>query len=353
MKNQELPKTPLVNTPLANTPLANTPLANTLASQWPEIGETTAPLVRNLITRSHAWRIQVERSKEGCVIVDCGINCPGSIEAGIAVAEICMGGMGTVDIVPSSRFKRWKWDIHVRSSNPVLACLASQYAGWNLQAGKFSCLGSGPARAQAGREELLKEIGYRSQPGQSVLVLEVDSPPPAAIIEKICHDCHVEPQNVTLILTPTTSLAGTVQVIARVLEVALHKAHSLKFPLEHIIDGVACAPLAPPGSDFLQAMGRTNDAIIYGGQVHLFVGGEEEEAATLAKNLPSTQSHDYGKPFATIFHDCKGDFYAIDPHIFSPADVTLTALKSGRTFHGGACNEKLLNQSFDSSGDKS
>ncbi len=80
-------------------------------------------------------------------------------------------------------------------------------------------------------------------------------------------------ENVTFIFAPTQSLAGSVQVVARVLEVALHKAHELKFPLSRIVDGIASAPLSPPHPDFIQAMGRTNDAIIYGGRAHLFVTG--------------------------------------------------------------------------------
>ena len=54
---------------------------------------------------------------------------------------------------------------------------------------------------------------------------------------------------------------------------------SSNFPLERIVDGMGAAPLAPPHPDFVTAMGRTNDAIIYGGQVHLFVTGPAERGA--------------------------------------------------------------------------
>src|SRR5205085_2711920 len=83
----------------------------------------------------------------------------------------------------------------------------------------------------------------------------------------------------------------------------------------------ATAPLVPPHPDFVIAMGRTNDAIIYGGQVHLFVTGPADEARALAERLPSEGSRDYGRPFAEIFKAVKGDFYAIDPMLFSPAEV--------------------------------
>ena len=36
--------------------------------------------------------------------------------------------------------------------------------------------------------------------------------------------------------------------------------------LHNIVDGMATAPLPPPAPSFVVAMGRTNDAIIYGGE---------------------------------------------------------------------------------------
>ena len=130
------------------------------------------------------------------------------------------------------------------------------------------------------------------------------------------------------------------------LEVALHKLHHLQFPLEHVIDGLGAAPVPPPAPSFIEAMGRTNDAIIYGGSVHLFVSGAEEEARKLAAAMPSSASRDHGRPFAEIFKTYKGNFYDIDPLLFSPAQVNVTHLDSGRTFHAGSLDEKLLDLSF-------
>jgi methenyltetrahydromethanopterin cyclohydrolase len=137
-----------------------------------------------------------------------------------------------------------------------------------------------------------------------------------------------------------------VQVVARVVEVALHKAHALKFPLDRILEAAGSAPLSPPHPDLATGMGRTNDAIIFGGEVQLFVSGPADEAKALAEELPSTRSRDYGAPFAEIFRRFGGDFYAIDPMLFSPAAVTVTALDSGETFRAGKISAKLLDASF-------
>jgi len=162
------------------------------------------------------------------------------------------------------------------------------------------------------------------------------------VIEKVLRDCALAPEQLALVLTPTRSLAGTTQVVARVLEVALHKAHELHFALEHIVDGVASAPLPAPGADGLDAMGRTNDAILYGGRVHLSVKGSEEAARELARQLPSRNSRDYGRSFAEIFKEAGYDFYKIDGALFAPAEVWVSNIASGTTWHGGATDMRLL-----------
>ena len=150
----------------------------------------------------------------------------------------------------------------------------------------------------------------------------------------------------TLILTPTGSLAGTVQIVARVLEVAMHKAHELGFDLQSIRDGMGSAPLPPPTADFLTAMGRTNDAILFAGLVQLYVSGEDAAAQELTLKLPSSASRDYGRPFREIFKAYEYDFFKIDPMLFSPARVVVSALESGNSFSAGSLDTGLLATSF-------
>lgn len=316
----------------------------------PSLYRLTQPLLRRLIDEAAALRLLVETTAEGCTLVDAGIGCAGGIAAGLRIAEICLGGLGSVTLAGNGPFRRWPWSLSVHAAHPVLACLGSQLAGWQLSVGSgkdsYYALGSGPGRAVARKETLFEELGYQDSGDGACLVLEVEKRPPAALIEKVARDCGLSPRQLTLILTPTKSLAGTVQIVARVLEVALHKLHELKFPLERVIDGMGTAPLPPPAGSFVAAMGRTNDAIIYGGAVQLFVEGPDADAEKLAKDLPSAGSRDYGRPFAEIFNSYKGDFYAMDKLLFSPARVTVTALASGRSFHGGALDEALIDKSF-------
>lgn len=319
------------------------------------VNQLSQHLVQQLIDNKEALRLELLTLDNGSIIIDAGINALGGLEAGRIITEICLGGMGTVTLSHSYYTENWPLTVNVHSANPVLACLGSQYAGWSLAHEKYYALGSGPARAMATKtkdgirqpvEELYQELAYHDAGDKAVLVIENDKIPPLALVEKIVAACQIAPENLTIIVTPTSSLAGCVQVVGRVLEVALHKAHALHFPLEHIIDGSGSAPLCPPHPDFVQAMGRTNDAILFAGLVHLFVKGSDAEAEKLALALPSSTSKDYGKPFAKIFKDYQYDFFKIDALLFSPASVIVTALASGRSFRAGRLDNELLNLSF-------
>ncbi|MEJ8850618.1 methenyltetrahydromethanopterin cyclohydrolase [Variovorax rhizosphaerae] len=318
------------------------------ASKKPSVNALARPLVERLRAQAELLDVQVRRDASGVCIVDAGIAVRGSVAAGLLIGEICMGGLGQAHLATGC-LEGWPTWIEVRSAQPVLACMGSQYAGWSLAASKeetggkkFFALGSGPARALAGKETLFEEIGYRDSADTGVLVMEVDRAPPQVIIDKLLRDCGLEADALTLILTPTTSLAGTTQVVSRVLETALHKAHQLGFPAGDIVGGSGAAPLPAPSPDGVEAMGRTNDAILYGGRVHLTVRGDDEAARSLAQRLPSSNSTDYGRSFADIFKAADYDFYKIDGALFAPAEVWVSNLDSGNTWHAGGLDMQLL-----------
>ncbi|MGH6818938.1 MAG: methenyltetrahydromethanopterin cyclohydrolase [Methylovirgula sp.] len=314
------------------------------------VNSRAGALVDRLVADAARLRVTVTKGVRGETLIDAGAKTVGGLDVGILMTEICLGGLGHVTLAPFSATPRWPFHLTVRSSDPVIACLASQYAGWELSHGEgknaFFALGSGPARALAQKEPLFRDVGYRDSADRATLILEGDKPPPVEIVDKVARDCGVAAERLAFIYAPTRSLAGDVQIVGRVLEVALHKAHELKFPLARIIDGIATAPLSPPHPDFVTAMGRTNDAIIYGGLAHLFVTGPASEARELAKALPSVTSRDYGRPFAEIFKSFKGDFYKIDPLLFSPAEAVVTAVETGETFRAGQISQDLLDVSF-------
>jgi len=310
------------------------------------VNELVKPLVQELILKRDALRLKVGKFSNGATYIDAGIDCVGGLEAGRIIGEVCMGGLGSVTLYHATAVTDWPLSLHVHTSHPVLACLASQYAGWSLSHENFHALGSGPGRAMALKEPLFEELGYQDESDTATFVLEVDQLPPVELIGKIADTCNLAPVALNFIFTPTSSLAGAMQVVSRVLEVAMHKTHELGFPLDNVLDGSASAPFPPPIPDFVKAMGRTNDAILFAGRVQLFVKGDDAAAEKLARELPSGASRDYGKPFAQIFKDYEYDFFKIDPMLFSPASVMVTAVESGKTFRGGKLDPDLLEKSF-------
>lgn len=314
----------------------------------PSVNARAGMIVDQIAADADALRVSVTTGSLGERLIDLGASVTGSLEAGRRLGEVCMGGLGTVALTNSSPCPNWPLGVVVHAVNPVIACLGSQYAGWTItdDATGFFALGSGPARALSRVEELYKELAYVDTGHQGALVIEGDKAPPAAVIRKIAQACAIAPLGLSVLYAPTWSLAGTVQIAARVLEVAIHKAHALHFPLENIVDGTGTCPIAPPFPDFVKAMGRTNDAIIYGGRIHLFVKGEDTEAKKLADGLPSSASKAYGKPFAEIFAEVNGDFYKIDPMLFSPAEVIVSNIATGTSFRAGKIASAIVDASF-------
>jgi len=314
------------------------------------VNELSRPLVEQLIAHRHRLRLEVHRHDNGTHLIDAGVNCTGGIEAGLAIAEICMGGLGRACVTQSQAIPRWPWMIQVQTSQPLLCCLASQYAGWSVSSSsaehRYFAMASGPGRALARKETLFDEIGYQDQSEYATFILEASSLPPEELSAQIAEQCRVSPSNLTLIVTPTGSLAGGTQVAARIVEVALHKAHELEFPLDRIVDASGVTPLPPPIANDLKAMGRTNDTILFGGRVQLFVAGQDDDIAALAQALPSTCSEDYGEPFEEVFERYERDFFKIDGGLFSPGEVLVTAIDSGNTFAAGSLNPGLIYRSF-------
>ena len=268
-------------------------------------------------------------------MIDAGARFVGGVSAGLKLAEICMGGLGEVSLASDAATPNWPWSVAVRSSNPVTACFASQYAGWRLAHGEgkdaFFALGSGPGRALARKEALFGELIYADAASEAVLVIESDRAPPAPVVAKVAADCGLEPSRLTVPLCADAEPRGGCQVVARVLEVALHKAHELKFPLDRIVDGMGVAPLPPPHPDFVTAMGRTNDAIIYAGRVHLFVTGPAADARGAGRAIAEP---DFARLRAPVCASCFGSSRAISmrstPCCSVPAEVIVTAIEFRR-----------------------
>ncbi len=310
------------------------------------LNEDARVIAEQLAGDAAALRLAVQ-TVGGATVIDCGIAAAGGLQAGLGLARVCLAGRGDVTLA-LGQVGEWHGPlVQVSSDDPVRACLASQYAGWQISAGKFFAMGSGPMRAKYGKEDLFNDIPGREESAVAVGVLETRKPPTEEVVAILTEKLGLAADRLMLLVAPTASLAGTVQVVARSLETALHKLHTLKFDVTQVLSGFGTAPLPPPAKDDLAAIGRTNDAILYGGRVHLWVRTDDAKLEAVGPQVPASASRDHGLPFAELFARYDHDFYKIDPHLFAPAEVVFHNLASGRTFAFGHAAADVLRRSFE------
>jgi methenyltetrahydromethanopterin cyclohydrolase len=308
------------------------------------LNDRALQLADSLAADAEAAHVAVAKLANGTRVIDCR---EGGFAAGRAFAEICMAGLGSVTYAPLVLDGRWLPGLTVTTDHPAVACLAAQYAGWRLDREGYFAMGSGPGRALIRAEELYDDLDWDERASGAVLCLETREPPPAEVADYVAERAGVPPSALTLLTAPTASVAGGVQIAARVVETALHKLHELEFDVRRVVAGFGSCPLPPVAGDDMAAIGRTNDAVLYGGQAHLTVEADDDDALrALVERLPASASSDYGEPFAKVLKDANFDFYEIDPLLFSPAQIRLTSVGSGRSFEAGQVHLEVLERSF-------
>jgi methenyltetrahydromethanopterin cyclohydrolase len=307
------------------------------------MNEAAVEIADGMADQADLLRIRAFRLSGGARVIDAGVEVDGGIEAGLALSEICMGGLGNVTTVPVQVGGESHPGLMVWTDHPAVSCMASQYAGWAISVGKFFAMGSGPLRAHARVErELFDKLGYEERADTGVLVLEGRTLPTDEIAGWVADKARLQPSQLTFVVAPTASLAGGVQISARIVETGLHKMETLGFDVRRVISAVGTAPIPPVAKNDLKAIGRTNDCILYGGQARFTIRAGDDELKRLADQVPASASRDYGTPFYEIFQRNGGDFYKIDPLLFSPAEIWLTSTETGRTFHAGHLNPEVL-----------
>jgi len=291
-------------------------------------------------------KVDVHELENGARVLDFGIDAPGGLDAGVMLASLCLANLGDVFVSSVSLGDKLWPHVNVSTDHPTTACLLSQYAGWKIATDDYFAMGSGPMRASAAVEELFDQLNYREEADTVVGVLESNQLPTDSAVNFISEKTGVPTENITLAVAPTASLAGTLQVVARSVETSLHKLFELGFDVSRIQSASGLAPLAPVAKDDLTGIGWTNDAILYGGRVHLWVTGDDESLEQIGPQVPANSSEKFGSPFLEIFEEVGRDFYQIDPHLFSPAEVTFQNVDTGKVHRFGEIRVDVLDQSY-------
>lgn len=311
-----------------------------------ELNDLASQLIEDLSENPADVRVEQHDDPNSGVLFDFGVEAEGGLEAGAMLASISMAGLADVATIPGVIGDLGWPHVAITTDYPVAACLFSQYAGWQINVGKYFAMGSGPMRSVAAKEPLFDKLWYREEAEQVVGVLETSKIPGPEVFDYIAEQTNVSAADVILCVAPTSSMAGNYQVIARSVETALHKLYELGFDVNRIRSAHGSAPLAPVAQNDLQGIGRTNDAILYGGRVNLWVCGDDESLAEVVSKVPSSSSAMYGKPFIEIFEAAGRDFYKIDPLLFSPAEIVIQNMDTGRVHRAGRVAPDILQKSF-------
>lgn len=310
------------------------------------LNERACRLTEYLLANAGELKVIPRTLENGASVVDCGIETPAGIQAGLLLARICMSDLGDVQLIPGTLEGQSLPYLQVQTDHAVESCLLSQYAGWKIDVDDFFAMGSGPMRAAAEKEDLYRILAFGESPTKTVGILEANTLPGVNVVEMISKATGIEPKNIILLVAPTSSIAGNIQVISRSVETALHKLFECEFDVHRIQAGYGTAPLAPVAKDHLTGIGRTNDSILYGSAVTLWVTGDDESLQEIGPSIPSSSAACYGKPFLEVFKEANNDFYEIDPSFFSPAVIIFQNLDTGNIFPFGQTNTKLLKNSF-------
>jgi methenyltetrahydromethanopterin cyclohydrolase len=321
------------------------------------LNSSTLKLVDIFCREAEKYAVSVEKTESGATLIDAGIESNGGFLAGGMVTEICLGGYGEAKILPVQYADIVLPSVYVQTDYPALSTLGSQFAGWQIKAPGFSAIGSGPARALALKpKKLYEKLGYKDEADSTVLVLETDKKPPEEAILQIAEKCGVSTENLFLVVFSTSSLTGSTQVSGRIVETGLHKLERLGLDPLAVKHAWGYAPIIPLHPRSGEAMGRTNDAILYGGNANYIVSHDDDKKLEeIVKQAPSTSSKmmqearelaQKNPRFLEIFKEAGFDFYKIDPNIFAPAIVSINNLKTGKTFRAGNFDIPVMKESL-------
>jgi methenyltetrahydromethanopterin cyclohydrolase len=283
----------------------------------------------------------------GATVLDFGVEADGGLEAGLLLAEIQAAGLSSVQSRMGTVADAAVPYVEASTDQPALALLCSAKAGWELSVAgegdgdRFDGLGSGPARALVAEEAEFDALGYRDEFDLTVLTVESITLPDDRVAAQVAERAGVEQSGVYLPTYAVGSPAGSAATAARAAELAVFRLFELGYDPADVLTAAGSAPVAPVSYDETVAMARTNDAIAYGGRVHLHV----REPFDRFGDVTSTVADDYGTTFAEVFETEEYDFEAIPESVFAPAQVTVD-VADGPTHVIGETDQTALARSF-------
>lgn len=314
------------------------------------INDEALEIISPILDAPEHYQAKIIKSDIGATIIDMGLSVDGSWRGGKLWVLAAHGGMADVNYGRMSILDLELPTVDVMVDDPMLSVVACQAGAWKLGKGEFSPVGSGPARLKARADRFARLVEYEDPSNHALLQLQMNRLPDDATLQFVADACGIPASNLVVMVAPSASIVGTIQVVGRSFEQAIISlGRNTDFDLSTCAYGYGRAPIPPVINDEVLAMGRINDALVYGSFTSMWVRyPDDDELRQITNNMSfSNQAgEDYGKGYAEIYDTYGRSLFNIPARLDSPAKIMMTNLLTGKVTIAGRIDEKQLYDSF-------
>jgi methenyltetrahydromethanopterin cyclohydrolase len=314
-------------------------------------------LVNKLIDDADRYMVTVEEFECGATLVDAGLTAQGGFQAGEIVTEICQCGNGKARIMPIQYEDTVLISVFVTNDCPAQSILGSQFTGWHVRLEGFSANASGPGRALAkDPDDPFHKLLFGEESNVAVLLLETDKKPQEAVVLEIAEKCGVSPENLFLIAFSVFSETGSILACARVIEAGLLRLVQVGLDPLLVRHAWGYAPIVSFVSNPDEVKERIKASILCGGVAGFTVEFDDDErlrtmvnqahGSALKMFQEAKRLAEQNPRYKDLFQEAEVDLLKIDPNVVAPAMVTISSLKTGRSFSAGKIDVEALKRAL-------
>ncbi len=312
------------------------------------VNQKARKIIHYMIENKELMNIEVHELSNGATVIDTGLNCPGSWAAARFLVEATLGGLGQVQYSTMELEGLELPQVEIYVDQPAIACLSCQLSGWPLPEAKNQAgivpLISGPARAVVCKDRFAQVVDYQDHSPEVVAAIQDNVLPDEKLTQLIATECKVDPRGVFILLAPTGSLVGSINVVARTLETAIWRLHTLGLDIKKTYSAWGKAPLPPVTKDEYQAMIRTNVYTYYGGTAAFFIEEDDEKIERIIKEIPLSPrtTRNYGRSFSELLDEAGGNIFNVTDFVHNVTKIIMHNSKTGSTFQEGEIDLQML-----------
>ena len=326
------------------------------------VNEQSLKVVKEMMQREDSLDIDVIELKNHITIIDTGVNVKGGFKAAEYVTKAALCGFGEAKTIMAKYGSMHLPAVVAYTDLPAI--IAISYYVWpevmhppHVKTDEYSAWVSGPGKALKQKpEKVYAKLDYKDEGSVAVLLVQPRGKqlPDESVAEKLANACGINPENLYLLVTPTNSIVGSVQVSARTMEDGfwrLTEYYGISYDrVEEIMTLTPIAPVSP--KVFREPCPWADDMIRHGGVLHAWIYSKEgEDLQKMAEEMViENNPKSFGKSFyqlAVIEKKYIGPEYdlvrlAEEGCGFVIAEACLYDTRVGRMYRAGRVHDNIL-----------